>query len=125
MGDHRRADRVAEIIREEVAQFLTSGVKDPRLVALVTVTAVDVTRDLKHARIFVSLLGSDADKASSLEALASMTGHLRTRVARVMRLRVAPQLAFRADESVERAARIESLLAQVRDRKSDDRGSGT
>ena len=99
--------------------------KDPRLVALVTVTAVDVTRDLKHARIFVSLLGSDADKASSLEALASMTGHLRTRVARVMRLRVAPQLAFRADESVERAARIESLLAQVRDRKSDDRGSGT
>ena len=124
MSDHRRADRVAEVVREEAARFLTSGAKDPRLTALVTVTAVDVTPDLKHARIFISMMGTETDKASSLEALASMTGHLRTRVSKIMRLRVAPTLSFRVDESVARAARIESLLAEVRDQKPGDKGTG-
>jgi ribosome-binding factor A len=123
MADHRRADRVAEAIREEVATFLREGAKDPRLVGLVTVTAVDVPRDLGHARIFVSILGSDAERAATIEALESMKGHLRTRLSRSLRLRVAPELSFRLDESVARAARIESLLAQVRDeKKSGDEG---
>src|SRR5437868_1082565 len=63
---HRRADRVAEAIRENVATFLTSGAKDPRLVAHVTVTAVDVTQDLRHAKIFISMLGSDTERAATL-----------------------------------------------------------
>jgi ribosome-binding factor A len=121
--DNRRADRVAEAIREEVATFLSEGAKDPRLIAMVTVTAVDVTRDLRQARIFVSMLGTDAERAASLEALASMTGHLRSRLARALRLRIAPEITFKLDESVARAARIESLLAEVRDKKTGDAGS--
>lgn len=124
MSDQRRADRVAAVIREEVALFLTSGAKDPRLQALITVTAVDVTRDLKNARIFVSMLGSESECAASLEALSGMTGHLRTRVSKVMRLRVAPELSFRLDETIARAARIESLLAEVREKKTGDDGAG-
>jgi len=116
---HRRADRVAEAIRENVATFLTSGAKDPRLTAHVTVTAVDVTPDLRHAKIFVSMLGSETERASTLEALKGMTGHLRSRLAKAMSLRVAPEVAFRVDETVARAARIESLLAEVRDKKPD------
>jgi ribosome-binding factor A len=123
MADSRRADRVAEAIREEVATFLREGAKDPRLVALVTVTAVEVTRDLRQARVFVSMMGSDTERSASLQALDSMTGHLRSRLAKTLRLRVAPELAFKLDESVARAARIETLLAQVRDEKpSDDDG---
>jgi ribosome-binding factor A len=87
---------------------------------MVTVTAVEVPRDLKQAKIFVSLLGSDADRAATLEALAATTGYLRGRIGRALRLRVAPELTFKLDESVARAARIESLLAQVRDKKPDD-----
>jgi ribosome-binding factor A len=117
---HRRADRVAEAIRENVATFLTSGAKDPRLVAQITVTAVDVTQDLRHAKIFVSMLGSDTEKASTLEALQGMKGHLRTRLANAMSLRVAPEVSFKMDETVARAARIESLLAEVREKKPDD-----
>lgn len=117
---NRRADRVAEAIREEVATFLREGAKDPRLVGMITVTAVDVPRDLRTARIFVSILGSETERAATMDALASMTGHLRSRLARSLRLRVAPELHFRLDESVARAARIESLLQQVRERKSDD-----
>jgi ribosome-binding factor A len=120
MADARRADRVAEAIRTEIATFLSEGAKDPRLVGLVTITAVEVTRDLRHARLFISVMGSDSERAATLEALEGMKGHLRTRLAKSMRLRVAPDIAFKVDESVARAARIESLLAQVRERKDDD-----
>jgi len=119
---NRRSDRVAESIREEVATFLHEGAKDPRLVGLVTVTAVDVTRDLRAARIFVSILGSDAERKATFDALTSMTSHLRSRLARSLRLRVAPEVSFRLDESVARAARIESLLAEVREKKTEDEG---
>jgi ribosome-binding factor A len=120
---NRRSDRVAESIREEVATFLHEGAKDPRLVGLVTVTAVDVTRDLRSARIFVSILGSDAERKATFDALTSMTSHMRSRLARSLRLRVAPEVSFRLDDSVARAARIESLLAEVREKKSEDEGS--
>ena len=123
--DHRRADRVAEAIREDVATFLAEGAKDPRLVAIVTVTAVDVTQDLRQARVYVSMMGTDTERASTIDALASMTGHIRSRLARSLQLRLVPELSFRLDESVSRAARIESLLAQVRDQKPRDEGSGT
>ncbi|MGH7717390.1 MAG: 30S ribosome-binding factor RbfA [Gemmatimonadaceae bacterium] len=113
--DNRRADRVAEAIREEVATFLAEGVKDPRVVGFVTVTAVDVTPDLRQARIFVSVMGSDEERAATFEGLASLAAHLRPLVARRLRLRFAPELEFRADPSVERAARIETLLSQIRE----------
>jgi ribosome-binding factor A len=117
---HRRADRVAEAVRKEVATFLGEGAKDPRLVGLVTVTAVDVTRDLRQAKVFVSILGSETEKAASFDALTSMASHLRSRLAKSLRLRVALEVSFRLDDSVARAARIESLLAQVRDKKTDE-----
>jgi ribosome-binding factor A len=123
-ADNRRADRVAEAIREDVATFLRDGAKDPRLIGMVTVTAVEVPRDLRTARIFVSILGSDTERAATMEALESMTGHLRSRLAKSLRLRVAPELSFRLDESVARAARIESLLQQVREQKPDDGPKG-
>ena len=113
--DHRRADRVAEGIREVVAHFLTEGVKDPRVVGLVTVTGVDVTRDLRHARVYVTVLGDEAAHRSTLEGLASLAGHLRPLVARALRLRLAPEIEFRRDETAEHATRIESLLARLRD----------
>jgi ribosome-binding factor A len=115
MPDPRRADRVAEAIREEVATFLADGAKDPRIVGLVTVTGVDVTHDLRHAKIFVSVLGSDVEKKSTLEGLESAAAYLRSRLGRSLRLRFAPELVFQSDASVARAARIETLLEQIRD----------
>ncbi|HET7631270.1 MAG TPA: 30S ribosome-binding factor RbfA [Gemmatimonadaceae bacterium] len=120
VADNRRPDRVAAGVREVVATFLTEGAKDPRIVGLVTVTAVDVSRDLRHARVFVSIMGTDSERAATLEGLASVALHLRARVGRELRLRLAPEVTFRLDESVARAARIESLLAQVRDPKPAD-----
>jgi ribosome-binding factor A len=101
-------------MREEIATFLANDVKDPRIMGLVTVTGVDITRDLRHARVFVSVLGSDSQRAATFEGLANVAPHLRGRVGRALRLRAAPEIEFRNDESVAHAARIEQLLAQVR-----------
>jgi ribosome-binding factor A len=118
--DTRRPDRVAEAIREEVATFLNEHVKDPRVRGLVTVTGVDLTRDLRHAKVFVSVLGSDEERAATYEGLASVAAHLRSRVGRALRLRVAPEIVFKEDQSVAHAARIESLLAGLRDRPGSE-----
>jgi ribosome-binding factor A len=108
---------VAEAIREEVAGFLADGAKDPRVTGLVTVTGVDLTRDLRHAKVFVSVLGSDAERKETFEGLASIASHLKIRVGRALRLRVAPDIEFKPDDSIARAARIETLLAQIKDGK--------
>ncbi|MFN8572730.1 MAG: 30S ribosome-binding factor RbfA [Gemmatimonadaceae bacterium] len=114
-SDSRRPDRVAEAIRVEVATFLAEGVKDPRIRGLVTVTGVEVPRDLRHAHVYVSILGSDEERQSTIDGLRSLASHLRSRLGKSLRLRLAPEIDFRLDTSVARAARIESLLAQVRD----------
>src|SRR5215210_8023277 len=101
-------------MREEIATFLANDVKDPRILGLVTVTAVEVSRDLRHAKVFVSVLGSESQRAATYEGLGGVAAHLRGRVGRALRLRVAPEIEFRNDESVAHAAHIEQLLAQVR-----------
>jgi ribosome-binding factor A len=123
MPQHQRSDRVAAAIREEVANFLAEGVKDPRVTALVTVTGVEMTRDLRHAKVFVSIMGEDSQRASTIEGLTSVQGFLRSRLARSLSLRVAPEVQFVMDESVARAARIETLLNQIRTTPTSD-GSG-
>ena len=120
MADSRRSDRVAEMIRAEVASFLSArvsggeGVKDPRIVGLVTVTGVDVTRDLRRAQVFVSIMGTETERATTLEGLESAATHLRAFIGRRLRLRLAPEIAFRLDKSVAYAARIESLLGDLK-----------
>lgn len=123
MSDIRRTDRVAEAIREEVATFLSEGAKDPRIKGFVTVTAVEITRDLRHATVFVSVMGDDAAKKSTFEGLASVATHLRSRLGRSLRLHSAPEIVFKEDQSIAHASRIEQLLAQVRqEREADEAG---
>ena len=124
--DPRRVDRVAAAVREEVAAFLAKDAKDPRITGFVTVTAVDMTRDLRHATVYVSVMGSDAERAETTEGLTSVAVHLRSRVGRALQLQFAPEIHFKLDESVARAARIETLLAGIRlpppsDGAADDR----
>ncbi len=114
-GNERRPDRVAAAIREEVARVLTRDVQDPRVTgAFVTVTGVEVSRDLRTAKIFVSILGDEAAKASAREGLHDLAPQLRGPIGRALRLRAAPEIFFKVDESVAYAARIETLLAQIK-----------
>jgi ribosome-binding factor A len=114
MGEPRRPDRVAESIREQVATFLSEGAKDPRIRGFVTVTAVEMTRDLRHANVFVSVMGDEAAIKATFQGLASVASHLRSMLGKTLRLRNAPEIHFKADESIAHASRIEQLLAQIR-----------
>jgi len=115
--NNRRSDRVAEAIREEVALFLRNDAKDPRISPLVTVTGCEITRDLRHAKVFVSIMGTDAERKLTFEGLDSVATHLRSRVGRALQLRLAPEIVFKPDESIAHASRIEDLLAKIKDGK--------
>ena len=99
--------------------LLQRELKDPRL-GFVTVTEVDVTPDLKHAKVYVSVLGAEAQWASSLAALDSARGFVWNWLRRHLDLRVTPELAFRPDRSMEHAAHIQSLLADLRGRGHEE-----
>ena len=109
-----RPERVAETIRQTVAAFLTENVRDPR-VGFVTVTAVEVSADLAHARVRVRVMGTDAEKAKSLEGLTSAARFLRAQLARELRLRVTPELRFDLDRGLEHAQQIDRVLRNLKD----------
>jgi ribosome-binding factor A len=105
----RRADRVADSVRAAVAELILRELKDPRI-GLVTITAVEMTDDLKHARIFFSVVGDEDARRRSLAGLQSAAGFLRREVGRRLQLRYAPELTFRLDPTPERAQRLTDLL---------------
>ena len=109
----KRLDRVNQLIKEEVSLLLQRELKDPRL-GFVTVTEVETTSDLRLAKIFVSVLGSEAQWEASLAALASAKGFIRSWLRGHLDLRTTPTLEFRADRSMERAAHIQALLRQLK-----------
>jgi len=108
----KRADRVAGLIQAELSHLLLRTVKDPRLHA-VTITAVQVSADLRHARVLFTGSGEPAGMAQALAGLHSAAGFLRGHLGRTLHLRYAPELTFEADDSVERSLRVAALLKQV------------
>jgi ribosome-binding factor A len=117
-GSSRRPEQVAETIRQIIAEALAREVRDPR-VGFVTVTGVQVTSDLSHARVLVSVPGEDAEKTRALDGLQSAAGFLRSRVARVLTTRSVPELHFELDRGLEHAARINELLNTIRREDQD------
>lgn len=107
-----RPERVAEAIRHTVAAFLTGNLRDPRI-GFVTVTGVEVSADLGHARVRVSVMGSEEEKAKSLEGLASAARFLRAQIAKELPLRVTPELRFELDRGLEHAQRINRVLRDL------------
>ena len=106
-GDRLR--RVNEAVREVLSGAITSELKDPR-VGFVTVTAVETSPDLRHARVFVSVLGNPGERRRSLQALDSAHGYLQRRVAGELRMKNTPLIQFVYDETPERGMRINELL---------------
>jgi ribosome-binding factor A len=107
-GDRMR--RVDEAMREVLSGAITSELKDPR-VGFVTVTAVQTSPDLRHARVFVSVLGNAGVRRRSLQALESAHGYLQRRVASELHIKNTPALEFVYDDTAERSQRINELLA--------------
>jgi len=115
-----RVQKVAEQMKKELAEIVRTSVKDPR-VGFATITHVEVSGDLQHAKVLVSVLGSQEEKDGTLAALTKAAGFIRGEIARRLHMRVAPELLFRLDESGEYSDRIERVLKTIHD--GEDGGS--
>jgi ribosome-binding factor A len=117
-----RKERVAESVREAVASILQEEIHAART-GFVTVTHVKISPDLRHARVFVSVLAGGELRETTMHALEAATGFVRHRVGQTLRLRHTPEIVFELDESIEESARIESLLNSLHD-GTEPGGSG-
>ncbi|MER5180180.1 30S ribosome-binding factor RbfA [Streptomyces sp. NPDC002896] len=114
MADNARAKRLADLIREVVAQKLQRGIKDPRLGSHVTITDTRVTGDLREATVFYTVYGDDEERASAAAGLESAKGVLRSEVGRAAGVKFTPTLTFVADALPETAKTIDDLLDKAR-----------
>ncbi|MFI8480896.1 30S ribosome-binding factor RbfA [Pseudomonas sp. NPDC078700] len=123
--EYSRAQRIGDQMQRELAQLILRDVKDPRVSGLVTVTAVEVSRDASHAKVFITVMGSEIDAESirqSVKVLNDASGFLRMQLGKAMKLRSVPNLRFHYDESVIRGAQLSALIerAVTEDRQHDD-----
>ncbi|MEA5532185.1 30S ribosome-binding factor RbfA [Dolichospermum sp. UHCC 0684] len=119
MATNRRVSRVAELIKREVSQMLFNGIKDDRVgMGMVSVTDVDVSGDLQHATIFVSIYGTEEAKTETMAGLKSATGYVRSELGSRVRLRRTPEVIFVEDRSIERGTKVLSLLNQLEQKRT-------
>jgi ribosome-binding factor A len=120
----QRAHRVAEEIKREVSDILRKDLKDPRLagLGLISVTGVDVSRDLRYARIYISVLGDAQEAGQAVNTLKKATGFIRSEIGRRIRLRYTPELTFQADSSIAYGAHINRLLNGLNRDESNESG---
>jgi ribosome-binding factor A len=109
----RRIARVNDLIREEISDMLMHDVKDPRICGLFTVTEVHTSADLKHAKVFISVMGSEDEKKKVEEGLAAASGFLRHCLAERLTLRYVPELNFQRDDSIEKGSNLLRLINEV------------
>ena len=113
-----RAKRVAEAIKSEVAQIFTKDMKDPRL-GFATVTHVEVSGDLRHVKIFVSVMGDEGQTSETMAALENAKGFIRSEIGKRIRLRHTPEIIFRHDTSIEHGTRVFQLLQEIHKEEGD------
>jgi len=110
----RRQSRVGDLIREKIAGLIIEGIKDPEVRGLITVTRVEVTADLKLARVYVSILSEGIERRKAFGGLRRATGFIRGCLGRDLGLRFTPELEFKLDDSFDYQDRIEELLKQAK-----------
>lgn len=119
----QRVGRVQEAIRQEVSMIVQNHIKDPRI-GFLTITKVELTKDLRHASIYFSVLGESKDKHLALKGLNSAKGYIRGLLSDKIKLRYMPNIVFKIDESISRANEIFEILGKIKQEKEkgDEKG---
>ena len=112
-----RGGRINEEVKREISTIIRNEIKDPRLTAMVSVTDVKVTRDLRYAKVFVSIFGkNDEEKNNTFVALKNASGYIRKEIGQRINLRYNPQIIFELDDSINYGMHIEELIQRVKDK---------
>jgi len=117
MPNPHRQEKLGELIASELSDLLRTRVKDPR-VGFASITHVQVSGDLRHAKIFVSVMGTENEQAATIQALKNATGFLRSELASRITLRYMPELVFKLDTSIEQGTRILELIREIENEKT-------
>lgn len=117
-NNFKRTDRVSEMMQRKLAQIIQQEIHDPRLSGFITISAVDVTRDLGHAKVYFTVFNGDPVVTEAV--LTEKAGYLRSALARTITLRTVPQLHFIHDKSIEYGARLSRLIDEVNQNNTDD-----
>jgi ribosome-binding factor A len=119
--EHKRTERVGDLIQQEIADILMRKVKDPRI-GFVTVTSVQITADLRNAKVFVSVMGEPAQKKETLKGLNSAAKFIRGELGHRLQMKFTPELLFREDTTSEKATQVLALLDAIQPKPGE--GSG-
>jgi ribosome-binding factor A len=122
MAHKWRQDQLGELIAEELSDLIRTRMKDPRI-GFASVTKAEVSADLRHAKVFISVMGAPEDQHATLRALDHANGFLRHELAQRLTIRYTPEIVFRLDESIERGARVLELMREVRGQPGEAAGS--
>jgi ribosome-binding factor A len=110
---NRRTNRLNSLLKEVISDVIFKDVQDPDIHGHITVTQVEITKDLRQAKVFVSVIGTDQEKASTVEALNRSAGYIGVNAAKQVVIRYFPTLTFKLDNSVESYAKISDILDQI------------
>ncbi|NLG88322.1 MAG: 30S ribosome-binding factor RbfA [Clostridiaceae bacterium] len=108
-----RTDRIAGEIQKEISDIIRTGIKDPRLPDLVSVTGVRVTKDLRYAKIYISVLGDEQKRTDAINALKHAAGFVRRELGKRIKIRYTPELIFEPDDSIEQGIHIGKLIEKT------------
>ncbi len=109
-------------MRQEISIIAQNEIKDPRI-GFLTITKVELTKDLRHARVYFSVLGGAKDKHLALKGMNSAKGYIKSLLADKIKLRLMPEIVFKIDESVERVTEIYDILDKIKKEKADEKGN--
>ncbi len=109
----RRTAKISEEIKRELSSMIMNELKDPRVKGLVSITHVDVTNDLRFAKVYVSVFADEESRNSALKGLSKASGYLRSELAKRLRLRYTPELIFKIDNSIEYGSKINKMLSEI------------
>jgi len=105
-----RTNMISEEMKKEISAIIQNELKDPRLPKMISVISADVTKDLRYAKVFISVLGNETDKKNAIEGLKSAAGFIRREIGHRLQLRYTPELLFELDNSIERGVYITKLI---------------
>jgi ribosome-binding factor A len=119
MPNHR-ISKVGEEIKRELSKMILEEMKDPRVKGLISITYVEVTNDLRYAKVYISIMANAEERAVTLQALEKASGYLRSELAKKIKIRYTPELIFKVDDSIEYGAKINKILAAINQKEGEE-----
>lgn len=114
-----RSGRLSEEIKREISKMILDEIKDPRIKGMVSIIDINVTKDLRYAKVYISIYGNDEEKKETIEGLKSASGYIRHEIGKRIKMRYTPEIVFELDRSIEYGAHISEVLKELKDQEGE------